>query len=197
MSYKGLSGGQYKPLSEDDVASIHDASLKILEKTGFTFESGLDETLAMLESAGAIVDRKADRVYFPRDLIMAQTARAPAQVVLCSRDSQNDLDLTGDRVHLGTGGAAVKILDLESGDPRPSTLNDLYHLGRLVDHLENIHFFLRPCIPTDIAQDQYDVNTFYACLSCFYQSFNCRPKAFPFVYQPQQLIITRFNSYIQ
>jgi trimethylamine--corrinoid protein Co-methyltransferase len=164
MSYKGLSGGQYKPLSEDDVASIHDASLKILEKTGFTFESGLDETLAMLESAGAIVDRKADRVYFPRDLIMAQTARAPAQVVLCSRDSQNDLDLTGDRVHLGTGGAAVKILDLESGDPRPSTLNDLYHLGRLVDHLENIHFFLRPCIPTDIAQDQYDVNTFYACL---------------------------------
>ena len=164
VSDKCLPGGLYKPLSANDVDVIHAASLEILETTGFTFESGLDDTLAMLESAGAIVDRKADRVYFPRDLIMSQTANAPAQVVLYSRDGQNDLDLTGDRVHLGTGGAAVKILDLESGDPRPSTLNDLYHLGRLVDRLDNIHFFLRPCIPTDIAEDQYDINTYYACL---------------------------------
>ena len=164
MSYKGLSGGQYKPLSENDVEVIHQASLEILEKTGFTFEAGLDETLAMLESAGAIVDRKPDRVYFPRDLILAQAAKAPSQVTLYSRDGLNDLNLTEDRVHLGTGGAAVNILDLESGDPRPSTLSDLYQLGRLVDNLVNIHFFLRPCIPTDIAEDQYDVNTYYACL---------------------------------
>ena len=164
MSYKGLSGGQYKPLSENDVEVIHQASLEILEKTGFTFEAGLDETLAMLESAGAIVDRKPDRVYFPRDLILAQAAKTPSQVILYSRDGLNDLNLAEDRVHLGTGGAAVNILDLESGDPRPSTLSDLYQLGRLVDNLVNIHFFLRPCIPTDIAEDQYDVNTYYACL---------------------------------
>jgi len=164
VSYKGLSGGQYKPLSENDVEVIHQASLEILEKTGFTYESGLDGTLAMLESAGAIVDRKPDRVYFPRDLILAQAAKTPSQVILYSRDGLNDLNLAEDRVHLGTGGAAVNILDLESGDPRPSTLSDLYQLGRLVDNLVNIHFFLRPCIPTDIAEDQYDVNTYYACL---------------------------------
>ena len=164
MSYKGLSGGIYKPLSEENVEAIHQASLEILEHTGFTFEAGLDEPLDMLEKAGATVNRQDDRIYFPRDLILAQAAKAPARVVLYSRDGRNDLDLTEDRVHLGTGGAAVKILDLESGDPRPSTLNDLYQLGRLVDGLENIHFFLRPCIPTDIAEDQYDVNTYYACL---------------------------------
>ena len=120
MSYKGLSGGLYKPLSENDVEVIHEASLEILEKTGFTYESGLDATLAMLENAGAFVDRKADRIYFPRDLILEQAAKAPAQVILYSRDGQNDLNLTEDRVHLGTGGAAIKILDLETGDPRPS-----------------------------------------------------------------------------
>ncbi len=81
-----------------------------------------------------------------------------------SRDDRSDLDLTGDRVHLGTGGAAIRILDLETEDPRPSTLKDLYQLGRLVDRLENIHFFLRPCIPTDIPESEYDVNTYYACL---------------------------------
>ena len=164
MNYMGLAGGLYKPLSEKDVETIHEASLDILEKTGFTYESGLDSTLALLEKSGSVVDRKADRIYFPRDLIIEQTAKAPAQVILYSRDGENDLNLTGDRVHLGTGGAAIKILDLETEEPRPSTLNDLYRLGRLVDRLENVHFFLRPCIPTDIPESEYDVNTYYACL---------------------------------
>jgi len=164
VSYKGLSGGLYKPLSEKDIEIIHGASLEILEKTGFTYESGLDDTLAMLESAGANVDRQSDRIYFSENLIMEQVSKAPGRVILYSRDGKNDLDLTEDRVHLGTGGAAVKILDLESGDARPSTLNDLYQLGRLVDRLENIHFFLRPCIPTDIPESEYDVNTYYASL---------------------------------
>ncbi len=65
MNYMGLAGGQYKPLSEDDVATIHAAALGILEKTGFTYESGLDSTLAMLEDAGAVVDRRLDRIFFP------------------------------------------------------------------------------------------------------------------------------------
>jgi trimethylamine--corrinoid protein Co-methyltransferase len=164
LSYRGLSGGIYKPLSGNEIEIIHEASLEILEKTGFTYEAGLDSTLALLEDAGAVVDRNADRIYFPRDLVMEQVAKAPAEVILYSRDGQNDLILTEDRVHLGTGGAAVKILDLETGEARPSVLDDLYQLGRLVDHLDHIHFFLRPCIPTDIAEDHYDVNTYYACL---------------------------------
>ena len=138
--------------------------MDILEKTGFTCEAGLNRTLDMLDKAGATVNRETQRIYFPRDLILEQVAKAPARVILYSRDGQNDLDLTEDRVHLGTGGSAVKILDLESGEPRPSTLQDLYQLGRLVDSLDNIHFFLRPCIPTDIPGDQYDVNAYYACL---------------------------------
>jgi trimethylamine--corrinoid protein Co-methyltransferase len=164
MNCKGLSGGLYKPLSDRDVAIIHEASLSILEKTGITYESGLENTLDMLEKAGTAIDRMTGRIKFPRDLIMAQAAKAPARVKLFSRDGRNDLDLTENKVHLGTGGAAIKILDLETGRPRPTTLHDLYQLGRLVDRLENIHFFLRPCIPTDIPESEYDVNTFYTCL---------------------------------
>ncbi|MEX1327846.1 MAG: hypothetical protein AB1Z29_13660 [Desulfobacterales bacterium] len=44
---------------------------------------------------------------------MTQADRAPERVVLFSRDGKNDLDLTQHRVYLGTGGAAIKILDLE------------------------------------------------------------------------------------
>lgn len=164
MKLQGLSGGQYRPLSENQVKMIHEASLRILEKTGFTFEPGLEDALDMLQSAGATIDRNKARIYFPEDLIMEQASKAPEQVILFSRDEKNDLDLTEHRVYMGTGGAAIRILDLETGESRPSTLNDLYQLGRLVDRLDNIHFFLRPCIPTDIPPTAYDVNVFYTCL---------------------------------
>jgi trimethylamine--corrinoid protein Co-methyltransferase len=164
MAGKGLSGGQYKPLSKEQFQTIHEASLTILERTGFGYESGLDETLKMLEQSGVTRDRERSRIFFPRRLVVEQVAHAPEQVVLYSRDGKNDLDLTEHRVHLGTGGAAIRILDLETGEARPSTLKDLYQLGRLVDQLDNIHFFLRPCIPTDIPGTAYDANVFYACL---------------------------------
>lgn len=164
MDLKGLSGSHYRPLSDEQVETIHEAALTILEKIGFTFEAGLEETLEMLERAGAEVDHGHGRIRFPRDLITREAAKAPRRVILYSRDGGNDLDLTEHRVYLGTGGAAIKILDLETGKARPSTLQDLYQLGRLVDRLDNVHFFLRPCIPTDIPQTAYDVNVFYACL---------------------------------
>ncbi len=161
---KGLQGGQYKPLSDADIRTLHDAALTLLEKTGFTYESGLEETLAMLEAAGAKVDRAAARIRFPRPFVAEQVRKAPGRVVLYSRDGRNDLDLTEDRVHLGTGGAAIRIIDLESGEYRATTLKDLHRLARLVDKLDHIHFFLRPCIPTDIPESAYDVNMFYACM---------------------------------
>ena len=164
MKLKGLSGGLYTPLSPDQVETIHEASLTILESIGLTYESGLDAILEILEDAGARIDRNQARIIFPRKLVIAQAAKAPEQVILCSRDGENDLDLSRHQVYLGTGGAAIQILDLGSSDVRPSTLNDLYQLGRLVDALDNIHFFLRPCIPTDIPETAYDVNVFYACL---------------------------------
>ena len=161
---KGLSGNQYRPLSESQVETIHSASLAILEETGFSYESGLGDTVEMLERAGARVDRNHSRIFFPRGLVMEQVGKAPERFALCSRDGKNDLDLGEDRVYLGTGGAALKVLDLETGQPRPSTLRDLYHFGRLVDQLENIHFFLRPCVPTDVPESLRDVNIAYACL---------------------------------
>jgi trimethylamine--corrinoid protein Co-methyltransferase len=164
MDLKGLPGGLYEPLSPEDIETIHQTALTILEKIGITYESGLDATLEMLENEGATVDRDRARIFIPRDIVLAQANKAPGNVILYSRDGKDDLDLTRHRVYLGTGGAAIKILDLESGDARSSTLYDLYNLGRLVDVLDNIHFFLRPCIPTDIPETAYDVNCFFASL---------------------------------
>jgi trimethylamine--corrinoid protein Co-methyltransferase len=156
-------GGQYKPLSSVQVTQIHEASLAILEDVGCTFEEQLRETADMLGRAGAKLDHDRLRITFPRDLVTEQARKAPERVSLCGRDPRHDLELGGDQVHMGTGGAAIKILDLQSGEARPTSLMDLYLLGRLVDRLRNIHFFLRPCLPLDISQQDYDENIFYTC----------------------------------
>ena len=164
MNLRGLPGGQYRPLSPQQIETIHEASLTILESIGITYESGLEATLALLEDAGATIDNDRLRIIFPRNLVVEQVARAPEQFTLYSRDGKDDLDLKQHHVYLGTGDQPHKFVDLESGQARPSTLNDIYQIGRLVDALDNIHFFLRPCIPTDIPQTAYDVNVFYAGL---------------------------------
>jgi len=47
MNLMGLQGGQYCPLSSEQIETVHEASLKILEKTGITYEQGLEDTVQM------------------------------------------------------------------------------------------------------------------------------------------------------
>ncbi len=157
----GLAGGQYKPLSDADIERIHEAALTVLERTGVQIVAS--ECRDMLQKAGATVDAALNRVYLPRTLVAQALQLANRHVIFYGRDPRHDLHLTGSRVYLGTGGAAVKVLDLETGHARESVLRDLYDIGRLVDTLDNIHFYLRPVVARDMANDDIDVNTFYAC----------------------------------
>lgn len=159
----GLEGGQYKPLKDEEVQRIHEAALSVLERTGVQVVES--ECRDILAGAGARVDKARDRVYIPRGMVEAALKTANRDVVLYSRDGRFDLHLRGKRVHLGTGGAAISILDLESGLPRHTQLRDLFDIGRLVETLDNIHFYLRPVVARDVGADDIDINTFYACLS--------------------------------
>lgn len=159
----GLEGGRYKPLDDADVLRIHEAALSVLERTGVHVVES--EARQILEAAGARVDRSIDRVFFPRSLVERALQTANRHVVLYSRNGQMDLDLRRNRVHLGTGGSAVLVLDLETGRARESTVRDLYDIGRLVDTLDNIHFYLRPVVARDVDSEHIDINTFYAAMA--------------------------------
>ena len=160
----GRRGGQYQPLNPEQIHQIHQASLTILETIGFTYEEGLDDTLTMLQNAGATIDKDQTRIYFPRDLILSQISKTPEQVILYSRDAQNDIDLWGDRVYMGTGGMAVTVVDMDTGQARNSCLQDIYNIGRIVDSLDHIHFFLRPCTAHDVPPSAHDANCMYAAM---------------------------------
>jgi trimethylamine--corrinoid protein Co-methyltransferase len=156
----GLVGGWYKPLRDDDVKRIHQASLQVLERTGI--EVMPSECREIFRQAGANVDDDNNRVYIPRSLVEDALAIARNEVILCGRDPRHDIVLGGRRVHMGTGGAAVKVLDLDTQQVRESTLADVANIGRLVDALDNIHFYLRACVARDIPTELLDINTYYA-----------------------------------
>ncbi|MEM6634807.1 MAG: trimethylamine methyltransferase family protein [Pseudomonadota bacterium] len=159
----GLSGGAYAPLSQAEITRIHRAALEVLEQIGLVEapQSGIDAMTA----AGAELGDDG-RLRFPAALVEDSLALASRDITLFSRDGAGDLQLSGTKVHFGTAGAAVHVVDTENGTYRESTLADLYDAARLVDRLDNIHFLQRPMVARDVADSyELDINTIYACCS--------------------------------
>ena len=159
----GMEGGTYKPLSDADVLRIHHAALEALETIGLADAppSGVE----VLTNAGAILGDDG-RIRFPRALVEDMLAKAAKQVTLFSRDGKNDLDVGGNRVHYGTAGAAVHIVDVEGNAYRECTVQDLHDAAKITQQLDNVHFFQRPMVCRDIADNfEMDLNTIYAACS--------------------------------
>ncbi len=159
----GLSGGQYKPLSHRDVHRISDASFELLERVGIEVQPS--ECRDIFARAGARIDVSRNRVHIPRGMVEDALTTAQNEVLLAGRDPKHDMNLGGTRVYMGTGGAAVKILDLESGESRKTTLSDVGQIGKLVDALDNIHFYLRSCVAQDVPIQHLDLSTYYAAIT--------------------------------
>lgn len=159
----GMEGGSLKALSDAEVLRIHGAALDALEQIGLA--DAPDSGVELLTGAGA-VQGDDGRIRFPRSLVEDMLAKANRSITLCGRDPANDMTLGGTRVHFGTAGAAVHMVDIEGHDYRESTLQDLYDAARITDQLENVHFLQRPMVARDIADNrEMDLNTVYATVS--------------------------------
>jgi trimethylamine--corrinoid protein Co-methyltransferase len=158
----GQIGGQYRPLSDADRDRIIDMAYKILAEIGMGEVPDAFEKLALTK--GAQINRLG-RLTFSRDLMEDIVDGAAKTFIYHGRDPKHDFELGGDKVYYGTGGAAVQTLDLDSGAYRPSTLVDLCDFTRLIDTLDNVSWFTRCCVATDVPDlVDLDINTAYALL---------------------------------
>ena len=156
----GMEGGYYKPLTQAQMEQIHETALKALEEVGLADapQSGVD----YLKSVGCI-EGDDKRVRFPRSVVENALNKAAKKITLFSRDGKNDMELWGSRVHFGTAGAAVNMVDVEKNEYRESLLQDLFDAAKIVNELENVHFFQRPMVCRDIPDNkEMDLNTIYA-----------------------------------
>ncbi|MEQ8654159.1 MAG: trimethylamine methyltransferase family protein [Kiloniellales bacterium] len=158
---EGIAGGLYRPLKPGDLERVHRAALEVLESVGM---AGATPTVTELALAKGCRLGEGGRLLFPAALIEDVIAGACRSFPLFGQDPKHDLEAKAGQLHFATGGAAVTVLDGESGRYRPSTLADLYDLARLADTLANIQWFARPVVATEIEDwRELDLNTVYAC----------------------------------
>ncbi|WP_322097144.1 trimethylamine methyltransferase family protein [Pelagibius sp. Alg239-R121] len=159
----GMEGGTFKPLSDASIQKIHQAILKILSEIGLADapQSGID----IMTAAGATYGDDG-RVRFSPSLVEDTLAMAARNFTLHGQDEKHDIHPGGNRVHYGTAGAAVHLVDVENREYRESNLQDIYDASRIVETLDNVHYFQRPMVARDMEDPaDLDLNTLYAALS--------------------------------
>ena len=75
-------------------------------------------------------DNGSGRVLFPKNLIEEAISNAAKSFVLHGRDEKRSITVGGSSVYFGTGGAGVQTLDIDNGNYRPSTLEDLHNFTK-------------------------------------------------------------------
>ncbi len=154
-------GGQYKVLDEGDIKDIHESTMQVLDQVGL--EINYEPALEMLEKNGARVDRDQSRVFIPRDLVTKCIKQAPGEFTFYGREEGKEIVLGGTRVHFGTGGTALSVLDLDR-EKRKSVGKDIADIAALVERLENVEFFIVPVYPHDAPEGKADINRFFPAL---------------------------------
>jgi trimethylamine--corrinoid protein Co-methyltransferase len=141
MAKRGIRGGVFRPLSHSDVEAIHGASLEILEQVGLQVKS--KAILEIFKKGGSDVVEEKNRVRIPEHVVKDALSKVPRKVILGGRTEENDLVLEDGRAFFGLGGTPTPYtLDIERGDFRPSTSDDVVKATILGDALPNISFVM-------------------------------------------------------
>jgi len=157
------SGGRLTLLGPGEAGRIHAAALTLLSEPGLSEAPPAVTDLVLAAGGGVTPD---GRLTFPRATVEEALAGLRRDFTLHGRRPGCDLSMALGRVHVGTGGAAPLIVDIETGRYRASTLADLYDAARLTDRLDHIHFFSRPLVAGDMnTPEALDINTAFAALA--------------------------------
>ncbi|MHB8870014.1 MAG: trimethylamine methyltransferase family protein [Thermoleophilia bacterium] len=139
-----------RALESGDIDALHEASLYILENVGIKVED--EEAAEFFARAGAQVQRLPDhsRVCIPRAVVEAAIASAPSSFTLCGRNPENDFLVQRGATGFTAGyGEHVKVVDIHTGEVRPTGKQDLADITRIQDGLDVIKFAERAAVSGD------------------------------------------------
>ena len=158
-----VSSWGLKTFSRDALDKIHTASLDVLESTGVRVDT--EEALGILEKGGCHVNKKTAVVKFPENLVMQALSYCPSQILLAGRNRANDFKMGGTKVGFTTFGTGVQTVDLETGELRDSTKEDVARIALLTDALPNMDFAMGMSVANDIPEAVADLHQIYAMVS--------------------------------
>jgi trimethylamine--corrinoid protein Co-methyltransferase len=138
--------GRLSFLSEQAKQDIFEAALEILSAVGMRLDH--DGARTMLLDAGATLTPQG-YVLIPRELVERARETAPPVITVYDRGGEPAMELGGYNSYFGTGSDLMSTFDLETGEHRPSVLEDVRRAARLCDALSQIDFVMSSAHPTD------------------------------------------------
>ena len=146
-----------KAVSDDELESIHQASLKVLAEIGIDFMH--EEAKALLKSAGAEVEATGDRVRFDPAMVESYLGKAPETFTLHARNPDHNLQFGGDAMIFSTVASAPNSADRDGGRRRGNQ-TDFRNFIKLGQFFNIIHVF--PGYPVE----PVDIHARYRHLEC-------------------------------
>jgi trimethylamine--corrinoid protein Co-methyltransferase len=138
----------FEVLSPAEVQQIDAASMNVLESVGLRVD--LRRARDAFREAGAHVDEEARSVRIPETLVRWAIEQAPGQFTLYGADPDFRLEIGTDQVNFAALGTPTRFVDTETGELRPTTLEDLRNHLRLIDGLDHINNSQMDIWPNDI-----------------------------------------------
>ncbi len=138
-------------LSPDEIRAIHEASLRILERTGLGIPH--EACLKLCERQGAVVDSSRQVARIPVG-VMEQFLRLVQAAAPPARDPGERGPIRGD---IST---QIHVVDYASGSRRPGTSADIRRGIALVERLANIPRPNAVCVPSDVDPRVSDLHAY-------------------------------------
>lgn len=151
--------------SHDELESIHDATLQILQDTGIKVMS--EAALEIFHGGGASVERFNGYgiVKIPPYLVEECAFYAPRTVVYDARNPNDDYVSEPNRVGFTTFGGCINIIDPVTRKIRLATKKDCGDIARISDYLNEICVVERSVNSMDMPDKTQSVHNFEAMLT--------------------------------
>lgn len=133
--------------SDDEVATLHDTALRMLEELGILFL--LPEARELFRKAGALVDDDTMMVRIGRDIVENALATAPGSFQVRASNPDRDLIYELGALVFSAGSGCPNATDLERGR-RPGCLRDFEETIKLQQSFDVIHKHGPSAEPQDV-----------------------------------------------
>lgn len=137
----------FRLLTEEQIKEIHNVTLEILETIGVRVMN--EEGVRLLVDAGCRV-KDGNIVLIPNFVVEEAIANAPSRITIYNRKGEEAMRLEGRNNYFGMGTDLISTLDLETGEIRPTGLQDVINAARVADACQDVDFIASFGLPHDV-----------------------------------------------
>jgi len=154
-----------KSFSQEQIETLHYATLEVLQVTGVKVES--KEAAEIFLSAGAVVEQVSNYflVKIPPHIVEEAIRYAPRPGIFYGRVPEDDFIAEPHRVGFATFGECIQVIDPLTRKARKSTKKDCEEISQICDYYDEISVMERPCCSSDTHPETQPLHNFEAIVT--------------------------------